>query len=235
MVDFADLQFVETDEQRQETQVAEHQAKQARVAKLTKEANTELAKKLKQQEGVVLVFGATAPRVALVPKTQDEWNARLYSLLTIIRQPERVDKAYPLSNTWKELYPHIPYNGKATNWAISEKDTATIINLLKELGMYKRFSCSSVKNVIALVTDFRKTQIIKEQAAMIEEQSDKLKQYELLVDPESDSIWYKGHEIKRLSREYSVNVGGIKMTIPLKGIDKLFVICQHIDVAATLD
>lgn len=229
MNDFANFNFVQSDEEKQEEITAEQNAKQARIAKLVEASNLELAKQLKRQEGVPLLFGATAPRVAANPVGQEEWNARLYSLTAIIRQPERTDVAYPMATTWKELYPHIPYNGKATNWKISGKNKELIKNLLVELGMYKRISMDTVKDVIAVVKDFRKTQIIKEQAAMLKAQDATIRKFELMVDTTSNNFWYKGHEIKRLTRKYSVNVGGIDMSVPLNGIDKLFDIFAHID------
>jgi hypothetical protein len=82
--------------------------------------------------------------------------------------------------------------------------------------------------------DIYKTQVMEEQAMTIKDQAEQLHKYEVMFDPTSEDIWYKGHQIKRLTRKYAVNVGGVDMSVPLNGIDKLFAIFKHIDVIESL-
>ncbi len=202
--------------------------RQAEIDAVVAQANVTLRKQLNNQFGVKLINSAQAPRIAANPVSQQEYNCRLYALLNIIRNPELTEERYPLAHSWKTLYPAIAYNEKATNWKISKRDRETIKNLLKELKMYGRLAIESVKDVVGLVTDFRKTQVIQEQAAMLQEQDKQLKTYQMLVD-DSDSIWYKGYEIKRLTRKYQVIAGGVELCVPLSGVDKLFNMLHTLD------
>ena len=178
---------------------------------------------LAQTHGKKLLSKPMFSREAANPVTQLEYNTRLYTLLHIIRNPELTEQRNPLADTWKTTYTHVPYNDKATNWNISKKDRESIVTLLKELGMYKRFVCDSVKSVIERVTDYYKTQKI----SMLEE---KVRTLELRLE-DNGNIWYRGVEIKKLARVYKVVIGDFelstrhgtfeKMDDFLKQVDKL--------------
>lgn len=187
-----------------------------------------------QKFGVKPISTVQLPRVAANPVTQTEYNTRLYSILKIIENPELANERYPLATTWKKFY-KTPYNDKATNWKISKKDAATIIAKMKEEGVYKRFRMDGVASIIAVVKDFHKTMVIKEQAMTIKDQEDRLKAFELMLDPKSTDIYYRGHHIKRLTRKYSVKIAGLEMTMPHNAIDKMFAVFAAIDAIEDTD
>lgn len=168
-----------------------------------------------------MIVAPQMSKEAANPVSQMEYNARLYALLHIIRNPEKADTRYPLADAWKELYPHIPYNDKATNWNISKQDRTTIVDLLKELGMYKRFVCDSTKAVIQRVSDYYKTQRI----VMLEE---KVRTLELqLVD--NGDILYRGITIKRLTRVYKAQIGDFVLEARHGTFDKMDDFLKQID------
>lgn len=94
------------------------------------------------------------------PIKQDVYNARLFTLLHIIRNPKLSIQTYPLKQTWTDVYPHVAYNDKMTSIKLGKRDIEEVKKLLKELGMYKKFSCVYVKDVLAVVLDYyQKTRI----------------------------------------------------------------------------
>tara|TARA_R110002020_G_scaffold392080_1_gene602418 strand:- start:260 stop:907 length:648 start_codon:yes stop_codon:yes gene_type:complete len=189
------------------------------------EQEARIRKESLQKFGVAPISKVQLPRVAANPVTQQEYNTRLFTLLNIIREPKRAANRYPLSDTWKELYPMIPYNDKATNWKISKKDAETIINEMKAHGVYKRFRMDGVASVIARVKEHYQT-------TRINELEDRVTKLELMLS-EDGSVWYKGIEIKRLARTFQATIGDSvistrhgtfdKMSAFLADIDKLIV------------
>ena len=176
---------------------------------------------LAKTHGKKLLSTPMFSREAVNPVTQLEYNTRLYTLLHIIRNPELTEQRYPLADTWKSTYTHVPYNEKATNWKLSKKDREAIVTLLKELGMYKRFVCDSVKSVIDRVTDYYKTQKI----SMLEE---KVKTLELRLE-DNGNIWYRGVEIKKISRVYKVVIGDFELSTRHGTFDKMEDYLSQID------
>ena len=203
-------------------------SKQATHDEIIARHTTALAKELHQQGGK-LIQRPQAARVAVNPVSQMEYNSRKHALLNIIRNAELSIVRYPLAESWRQIS-NEPYNDKATNWKISKHDAQDIIDEMKKLGVYKRFRMDGVASIITVVKDYYKTKVMEEQAMTIKDQEDKLHKYEVMFDKSSEDIWYKGHQIKRLTRKYAVSIGGVDMSVPLNGIDKLFAIFKHIDI-----
>lgn len=127
------------------------------------------------------------------PIKQDVYNARLYTLLHIIRNPKLAIQTYPLKQTWTNVYAHVEYNDKMTSIKLGKKDILQVKKLLKELGMYKKFSCVYVKDVVALVLDHYQKNRIQEL-----EEAQKLT-LTLLADGNLD---YNGNLFIKGSRDY---------------------------------
>jgi len=173
------------------------------------------------------------PRVAANPVSQQEYNTRLFSLLNMIKDTSLSMSRYPLADTWKALYPHIPYNDKATNWKISKKDMETIVNKMKDEGIYKRLRrTDGVAGVVAVIKDAHKTKVIEDQARLIAEQDERIQNYQFLMDGTEDRIIYKGHIMPYSTkhRGYHITLGGKKLVVSQKNIEKLQSVFDFIDM-----
>lgn len=157
-------------------------------------------------------------RDAVNPITSEQYNTRLYVLRYIIKNPSASDKRYPVKEVWQELYPQIEYPEKITStpWSKAHKDN--LKDLMKELGIWKHVEFSKTRHYIERVNAHYKDTRLSELTAEVEQ----LKEYVLVLDKDSKDLWYKGHVIKRTSRELRTVVNGVKMSVPLKAIDKLF-------------
>lgn len=200
----------------------------ADIAKLNADARI----LMKSKYGVPLINTLQAPRVAVNPVTQEEYNCRLYALLNIIRNPELANDRYPLATSWKTMYPNIEYNDKATNWKFSKKDKDTVIEIMKELAVYRRFKFEGVSSVVTIMKDVHKTQVIEQQAQIIADQDERIKQYQFLMDGTEDRIIYKGHVMPYSAkhRGYHITLSGKKHVISQANITKLQAVFDFIDM-----
>ena len=157
-------------------------------------------------------------RDAVNPITAEQYNTRLYVLRQIISNPELSGRRYPVKEVWAEFYPQVPYPEKITStpWSKAHKDN--LKDLMKDVGIWKHVEFSKTRHYIERVNAYYKDTRIGELVAEVEQ----LKEYVMVLDKESKDIIYKGHIIKRTSRELRTVVNGVKMSVPLKAIDKLF-------------
>jgi len=208
-------------------------SKQAALDEIVARHTASLRKEL-QYQGGKLVSNPQVNRVAVNPVSQMDYNCRLYALLNIIRNPELSIERYPLANSWKMLYPRIPYREKATNWNISKKDAATMKALMKELNVYRTVSIieGGVKAVIIAMKDVHKTQVIEQQLQTIADQDERIKNYQFLMDGTEDRIIYKGHVLPYSAkhRGYHITLGGKNHVISQKNIQKLQTVFDFIDM-----
>ena len=171
--------------------------------------------------GVRPISTVQLPRVAANPVKQEEYNARLYTLKHIIRNPELTEQKYPLADTWKEVYPHIPYNGKATNWKISKLDAATLKQLMQDEGVYKKFRMDSVASILARV----KAHYLSEKVLKLERRVSVLE----LQLADNGNVWYRGIELVKLNKTFKVTLNGVVMETRHGTFDKLFKFLEQID------
>lgn len=206
-------------------------SKQATSDEIIARHTLALSKEL-HQNGSKLITRPQASRVAVNPVSQTEYDCRLYALLNIVRNAELANTRYPLAESWKTLYPHIPYNDKATNWGFRDHHKDMVLNLMKELGVWRRFRWEGSKSVVAVMKDIHKTQVIDEQAKLIEEQNELIKNYQFLLDMTEDRIIYKGHvmpfSVKH--RGYHITLGGKRHIITKQNIAKMQVVFDFIDM-----
>jgi len=186
------------------------------VARKTEEMRIEL-----QQQGSKLVTRPMAARVATNPVSQMEYNCRKYALLNIIRNPELTESRYPLADSWKALYPEIPYNDKATNWPLSKKDREDLIATMKEEGSWKHTELTRVKHFIERIHTYHL-------ANKVTELEHRVKVLELQL-ADNGNIWYKGVEIVKLARTFKVVVGETVIETRHGTFDKLFEFLGQID------
>jgi hypothetical protein len=171
-----------------------------------------------------LIAPPMVSRDAVNPVTSEQYNARLYVVSHIIRNPELTDVRYPVRDTWNTMYPHIPYPDKITSIPWSKAHKIKLKDLMKEQGVWKHVEFSKTRHYIERVSSHYKDTKL----ANLEREISKLQEYVMVLDKDSKDIWYKGHVIKRTSRELRTEVNGVKMTVPLKAIDKLFEIFDQI-------
>jgi len=193
------------------------------------EQEARIRKESLQKFGVMPISKVILPRVAANPVTQQEYNCRLYALLNIVRTPELSDARYPLSESWQALYPNIPYNSKATNWKISKKDSLTILNLMKELGVYKRFRMDGVASVVREVHRHHQTQEIERMTNELEQKDEHIRKLELLINNESGNMTYRGVKITRLARTFKAEMGDFVLTTRHGTFDKMNQFLEQID------
>lgn len=195
--------------------------KQAEMNAYIAEQNAKMRKDMQQMFGQKLIIAAQAPIIAANPVTQQEYNCRLYALLNIIRNPVLTTERYPLANSWKTLYPHIPYNEKATNWKISKKDRDTLIAEMKVQGSYKYIELIRVRHFVERVnTHYLANQVI--------DLTKRVKVLEL-QKVDNGNIWYQGVEIVKLARTFKVVVGEKSIETRHGTFDKLFEFLGQID------
>ena len=206
-------------------------AKQAAIDEITARHTAALRKELHQQ-GVALLHTPKAARVAAVPVTQTEYDCRLYSLLHIIRNLECTEHTYPLSTVWKELYPAIPYNDKATNWNISKVDKDKIVGLMKELKIYRRFKCDTVNDVLTILKLVHNERKLADMSKQLQEQENRIAKYEFMLNGADDTIVYRGHVLTYSSHEraYFIKLGDKKYKISKGNIEKLQLLFDTIDM-----
>ena len=159
-------------------------------------------------------------REAANPVSQVEYSTRLYTLMHIIKNPELTELKNPLAETWQKNYT-LPYNDKATNWGFGAKDRETIVTLLKERSMYKRFVCDSVKAILLRVSDYYKTNKI-----MLLQEEVRTLQLKLV---DNGDILYRGVTIRRLAREYKAQIGDFVLTARHGTFDKMDEFLKQID------
>lgn len=200
------------------TEVSE--AKQAILNEIIARKTEELRKELHQQ-GSKLIIAPTAARVATNPVSQMEYDCRKYALLNIIRNPELTESRYPLADSWKTLYPHIPYNDKATNWPLSKMDRKELISVMKEEGVWKHTELTRVKHFIERVHTYHL-------ANKVIELEHRVKVLELQL-ADNGNIWYKGVEIIKLARTFKVVIGETVLETRHGTFDKLFEFLRQID------
>jgi len=197
------------------------------------EQQARIHKESLQRFGVAPISKIQLPRVAENPVTQLEYNTRLYSILNMIWDTSHTEKTYPLADTWKELYPHVQYNPKATNWKISAKDTDRITKEMLDYGIKPKFrKIDGVRGVIDVITDAHKTNIISEQAKKLALQDERIRNYEFLLDGVKDQIVYRGHVLPYSAkhRGYHLTLGGKKLVVSQKNVEKLQSVFDFIDL-----
>ena len=195
--------------------------KQADMNAYIAEQNARMRKEMQQMFGQKLIIAAQAPIIAVNPVTQQEYDCRLYALLNIIKNPELSTERYPLASTWKKLYPHIPYNEKATNWKLSKKDRETLIAEMRVQGSYKYVELTRVRHFIERVhTHYLANQVI--------DLTKRIKVLEL-QQVDNGNIWYQGVEIVKLARTFKVIIGETSIETRHGTFDKLFEFLGQID------
>lgn len=186
------------------------------VARKTEELRIEL-----HRQGSKLVTKPMAARAATNPVSQMDYNCRKYALLNIIRNPELTEERYPLADSWKALYPNIPYNDKATSWKLSTLDKEALRQELKDEGIYKRGTYNTVQDFLARI----KTYHLENKVLKLEQ---RVKVLELQL-ADNGNIWYKGVEIIKLARTFKVTVGETVIETRHGTFDKLFEFLGQID------
>jgi hypothetical protein len=159
-------------------------------------------------------------RDATNPITSEQYNARLYTMMHIIRNPEYSNKRYPLKDTWSELYT-IPYPEKMTSTPWSKNHRDKLKELLKSEGMYKHVEYSKTRHFVERVNaHYMSNKVLKLEA--------KITALELQLS-DSGNIWYRGIEIVRQSRHFKVEVNGNTFTTRHGTFDKLLEFLKQID------
>ena len=207
------------------------QSKQATYDEIVARHTVAMSKELKYNGGK-LIAKPLAARVAKNPVTQTEYDCRLYALLNIVRNPELSIVKNPLASSWKALYPNIPYNDKATNWGFRDQHKDKIVDLMKELGVWRRFRWEGSKSVITIMKDIYKSSVIEDQARVIAEQDERIQHYQFLMDNTDDRIIYKGHVMPFSSkhRGYHITLGGKQHIITKANIAKMQLVFDFIDM-----
>lgn len=204
------------------------EVKQAELDAWVAEQNAKLRKEAMQKFGKAPISDVRLPRIAKNEVTQLEYDARLYSLLHIIRNPELTDDKTPLATAWRQLYAHISYNKYATNWKISKHHREVIKDALKSAGMYKRFAIDSVAAVINRVSTHYNTQRRLEMEKENSELKKELRELRLLIEDSGDMV-YRGVTIKKLSRTFKVEVGDFTLETRHGTFDKLDEFLRQVD------
>lgn len=190
---------------------------------VAKQEKAELDKQYRiwsKKHAIPIITNTVVGKRAANPITQEVYNARLFTLLHIIRNPHLAEQKYPLHDTWVDKFT-VEYNSKMTSLLLAPKHKERIIDLMKELGVYKRFSCKYPKDVIAVVLDFHKSQQINTLQARVTA-------LELQME-DNGNIWYRGVEIVRQSRAFKVTVNGNTFTTRHGTFDKLLEFLKQID------
>ena len=163
-------------------------------------------------------------REAKNPLTQEQYNARYYTLRNMIRKPELADRQHAFSKTWRELYPQVTYPEKITDRDLWSEEKDKLKKLMKEEGVWRHAAHQKVSDYIDTCTLFHRNKLLLEKDREIS----RLKEYTMIIDKDSKDIWYKGKKITRTTREFRCTVHGVKMAVPLKAIDKLIEIFDTI-------
>ncbi len=204
-----------------EESVQEKQAiKQATYDEIVARHTLALQKELGNNGGK-LISRPQAARVAVNPVSQMEYNCRKYALLNIIRNVELSETRYPLADSWRTLYPNIPYNEKATNWNLSKGDREELIAVMKEEGVWKHTELTRVKHFIERVHTYH----LANKVIALEK---RVKTLELQL-ADNGNIWYRGVEIIKLARTFKVTIGEVVIETRHGTFDKLFEFLTNID------
>ncbi len=202
---------------------------QSKVAQVSKQENLDriLAKHTKalsidlKRAGGKLISRPQVGRVAVHPVTQTDYNCRKFALLHLIRNPQLTDARYPLANSWKSLYPHIPYNERATNWGLSKTDRQEIKDVMKAEGVWKHVELTRVRHIIDRVH----TYYMENKVITLEK---RIKVLELQL-ADNGNVWYRGIEIVKLARTFKVTVQGVTIETRHGTFDKLFEFLGQVD------
>ncbi len=211
--DFTTLDPQESEKERRETKAKTLYEIQARHMRA-------MRKELHMHGGKVL-NDAQLVREAANPVSQMEYNCRKFALLNIIRNPELSAVKNPLANSWKTLYPSIPYNIKATNWNIRKADREFLIEEMKKEGVWKHTELMKVQHFVDRVH----TYYLANKVIDLEK---RVKTLELQL-ADNGNIWYSGVEIVKLARTFKVVVGETTIETRHGTFDKLFDFLGQID------
>ena len=165
-------------------------------------------------------------REAKNPLTQEQYNARFYTLCNMVRNTELADRQHAFSKTWKEIYPHVPYPEKITDRELWSEHKVKLKKLMQDEGVWRHSAHQKVSDYIDTCTLSHRNKLLLAKDREIS----KLQEYVMVLDKDSKDIWYKGHKITRTTRELRCTVHGVKMAVPLKAIDKLFEIFDKIEL-----
>ena len=196
----------------QPTQTLDANAKQA-VFDLNKQA------RVLEQQYNIKVMGNLSP--VMKTTSQLDYNGRLYALLHIIDNPELSTKFGALKHAYELRHPELEYNSKLTGIRISAKHHI----LFKERMVFNGIKLPKKPQFIKDYIEVIKSHYMLTRMAALEVENTKLKQ--LLYD--NNSIWYRGIEIKRLTRLYKCSIGGLDITTGLATFDKLDSFLLQID------
>ena len=194
------------------TKVLDENAKQA-VYALNKQARI-----LEQQYGIK-IMGNLSP--IMKSTTQLNYDGRLYALLSIIDNPILSNRYDALKHAYELRHPDLPYNAKLTSLKLSAKH----VKILNERCVLRSIKPPKKPTHTKNYLDVIKTHYTLNRITELESENNKLKQ--LLYD--NNSIWYRGIEIKRLTRLYKCNINGLDITTGLATFDKLDSFLLQID------
>ena len=185
------------------------------------------------QQGASIRSDATVNSVREQSISQELYIARMYVLKFIINNPELTESRTVVNDVWVKLYPHLPYAKWVTNQALGKRDKETLRTLLKELDIRKAGTMQNVSDVVRIVNIHYKQQKLHDLTLAAEAKDAKIRSLELKVTTDSvgdtKSIWYRGVEIKRLSRTYKARVGNLDVIHRHSTIDPLIELLDSLD------
>lgn len=194
------------------TKQIDEQAKQA-VYELNKQA------RIVEQKHGIKIRGYLSP--ILKTTSQLDYDGRLYALLSIIDNPALSNRYDALKHAYELRHPDLTYNSKLTGLKISGKHHKMLIERCVLRGIKPPKKPILSKDYISVV----KAHYVLTRITELEQENIKLKQ--LFYD--TNSIWYRGIEIKRLTRLYKCTIGGLDITTGLATFDKLDIFLLQID------
>jgi hypothetical protein len=168
------------------------------------------ARILEQQYGIK-VLGNLSP--VQKSTSQLDYDGRLYTLLSIIDEPILSNRYDALKHAYTLRHGDLPYNPKLTSLRLSGKHITILNERCVSRGIKPPKKPSYSKDYIDVI----KAAYMLNRVQELERENVKLKQ--LLYD--NTSIWYRGVEIKRLTRRYKCTIDGVDLTTGLSTFEKL--------------
>lgn len=184
-------------------------------------------------QGASIRTEATVNSVRETVVSQEMYIARMYVLKFIVNNPSVTESRTCVFDTWQELYPHLPYAKWVTNQLLGKRDKSELRVFLKDADIRKSGTLQTVSDVVRIVNIHYKQQKLNDLELDSQAKDAKIRSLELKVTTDSvgdtRSIWYRGIEIKRLSRTYKARVGDLDVIHRHSTIDPLIGLLEGLD------
>ena len=232
-MNFMDMDFSDIDLENMSVDESQEQESKNKLANDIVRKHMAALKDELYKNGASIKTEAAANNVRVNSISQELYVARMYVLRKIIREPELTESRTVLSDVWKEMYPHFEYNRWLVDQTIGKRDKATLRELLKEEGIRKKGQLQTTGDLIRIVNLHHKQETIKYMSSKLTEQDALIRTLELKLekgeDGNTNSIWYRGVEIKRLKRTFKAKVGDVVLTHRHGVLDGVISLIESLD------